>query len=132
MVLCTKVCYKDIALSTPVQGYKLSREDRGPFSWAPVEDHHTSLTSQGVQHRFFGGDHPSSYHHLHPPGLKFGEQTETIVSLCCFKAWIIHLCFQLAISQCILGLGCFPHGKKGFSAWLLLSTVFRGKHEEHL
>ena len=53
MVLCTKVCYKNIALSTPVQGYKPSREDRSSYSWAPDEDHYTNLTSRGVQHWFF-------------------------------------------------------------------------------
>ena len=127
---CSRKPVTNIALSTPVLGYKPSWGDGGSYPWAPFEDHYISLTSQGVQCRFFPGDDPSVI--ILTPGLNFGDlQTETSVSLCCFKPYIILLCFQLAISPCILWLGCFTHGKKVFSACLLLPTVFRDKDEEN-
>ena len=95
------------------------------------EDDYASLASKGVQHRLFPGDHPSSLYQPHPTGLNFGEQTGTSVSLCCFKPYIIHLCLQLAICPCILGLGCFTYGKKILTAHFLLPTMFRDKHEEN-
>ena len=45
--------------------------------WASVDIHHASLIFQRVQHWvFYLVGHPSRYE-PRPPGLNFGEQTET-------------------------------------------------------
>ena len=101
---CARKFVENIALSTPVPGYKPSKADRSSYSWAHFEDHYTSLTSQGAHAaQFFPMVITHPVYHPHPPGLNFGEQKETSVSLCCLKPLILHLCFQLAIPHAFWG-----------------------------
>jgi len=125
---CAWKLVTNIALSTPVLGYKPSRGDRGSYSWAPFEDHYTSLTSQEVQHRFFPGDDPSSYH-PHPQGLTWWgtHRNQCVASNIDHSSVLISLQFPHAL----WGLVVLHLGKKVLSACPLLPTVFRCKHQEN-
>ena len=128
---CAQKFVKHIAPCNPVLGYKPSKGDRGSYWRAPFEDHYTSLNSQVIQHRFFPGDHPSSYH-PHPPGLNLVKYRQKSVSP--FVASNIDhssVLISLQFPHAFWGLLVLHMGKENLSACLLLPTVFRDKDEEN-
>ena len=52
------------------------------WRWKVIDDHHTSLTAQGVQHGMFPDAQPCIYQPC-PPGFNFGVSLWCMVPLCC-------------------------------------------------
>ena len=80
LCFCARKFVKHIAPSTPVLGTNPLREIEAPTHGLLLEITTPAWLSKEYSTGFFAGDHLASYH-PHPPGLNFGEQTETIICL---------------------------------------------------